>query len=58
MGEKLFNSRFLSAVKMVGIEATSDLESFHTAINRNALKMVGFSYSGMLTRYVFFDSKC
>lgn len=52
MSDILLSTRLLKAISMTGVEATSELESFHAAINRNAPKMVGFSYSGMVTRLV------
>jgi hypothetical protein len=42
----------MEAIGMAGKHATSELESFHSEINRNAPKMEGFSYSGMISRYV------
>lgn len=50
MSDILINKRLLDAIKMTGVGALSELESFHASINRNAPKMVGISYSGMLTR--------
>jgi len=44
------NKRLLQAIAMAGKLATSELENFHSDINRNAPKMEGFSYSGMLSR--------
>lgn len=35
-----------------GKENTSELESFHAALNRNAPKMISFSDSGQLSRLV------
>ena len=37
------------AVDNVGPCPTSELESFHSQLNRNAPKMEGFSYCGMLS---------
>ena len=46
------------AVDNIGPCATSELESFHSQLNRNAPKMEDFSYCGMLSRceicYIFF----
>lgn len=49
----ILDPAILEAVDMAGTNTTSELESFHSAINRNAPKMEGFSYSGMLSRLVF-----
>lgn len=46
----LLDPNIIEAVNRAGEDTTSELESFHSCLNRNAPKMVGFSYSGMLTR--------
>ncbi|XP_067945109.1 uncharacterized protein [Watersipora subatra] len=42
----------IDAVSKAGRLATTELESFHAEINRNAPKMEGFSNSGMLSWFV------
>lgn len=42
------------AIGRASIQATSELEGFHSSLNRNAPKMEGFSYSGMLSRQVLY----
>ena len=48
--EVLLNDRLLKAISMSGEFGTSELESFHSDINRQAPKMEGFSYHGQLSR--------
>lgn len=43
---------FVEPINQAGEHSTSELESFHSCLNRNAPKMEGFSYSGMKSRYV------
>ena len=50
MRDIMHNSRLLDAINKTGLNATSELESFHASINSNAPKMVGVSYSGVLSR--------
>ena len=44
---------FQKALDNAGPCSTSELEGFHSQLNRNAPKMEGFSYSGMLSRYEY-----
>lgn len=48
--EVLLNDRLLKAISMSGEFGTSELESFHSDINRHAPKMEGFSYHGQISR--------
>lgn len=47
----LLDENLMKGIDRASMEATSELEGFHAALNRNAPKMEGFSYSGMLSRY-------
>ena len=47
---KLIIDDLAEAVNNAGPHSTSELESFHSSLNRNAPKMEGFSYSGMMSR--------
>lgn len=46
----LWNDRLIDTVSRASADTTSELESFHAQINRNAPKMSNFSYSGILSR--------
>lgn len=48
----LVNTRLITAINMAGRNTTSELEYFHSHLNRYIPKMQSFSYHGMLTRYV------
>ena len=45
------NKILKTAILKAGQQNTSELESFHSLLNYNAPKMMGFSYSGQLSRY-------
>ena len=47
------DTRLVDAISKAGKDNTSELESFHALINRNAPKMIPFSYSGMMSRYAW-----
>ena len=44
------SDRLLSAVARCSHEDTSELECYHSAINKNCPKMYSFCYDGMLSR--------
>ncbi|XP_067930909.1 uncharacterized protein [Watersipora subatra] len=46
--DTIFN--FSSAINRASTVSTSELESFHSSLNRNAPKREGFSFAGMLSR--------
>ena len=48
----LLDPKILEAVNRASKNATSELEGFHSCLNRNAPKMEGFSYAGMISRLV------
>lgn len=47
----LEDKKLLAAISRCSDEDTSELESFHSALNRNAPKMHGFSHQGMISRF-------
>ena len=46
----ILDAQFLKAISRASSNATSELESFHAAINRAAPKAEGFSHRGMSDR--------
>ena len=46
----LLDPKIIEAVDRASKNATSELEGFHSSLNRNAPKMEGFSYAGMISR--------
>ena len=50
--EIVLDEKIVEAVNRASEDSTSELESFHSCLNRNAPKMEGLSHQGMLSRYV------
>jgi len=46
----LLDKKIVEAVNRASQDSTSELEGFHSCLNRYAPKMEGFSYSGMKSR--------
>jgi len=46
----VLDSKLIEAINNASKITTSEIESFHSCLNRNAPKMEGFSYSKQLSR--------
>ena len=44
------NDKVLEGLQKASKDDTSELESFHSALNRNSPKQFGFSHNGMISR--------
>lgn len=53
----LEDTKLLAALSRCSDEDTSELESFHSALNKNVPKMHGFSLQGLISRFVLYHER-